>query len=117
MAQKILLVEDNSALSEFLSFYLHSLGYETSWAGTSAQGITKALAEVPDLYNNRLKPSRYDRRGRGDDTQTRPCYLRHSNCRPYGHGSWGMEKQSAQGRRNGVFDQARFTPRISKGTA
>ena len=49
MAQKILLVEDNSALSEFLSFYLHSLGYETSWAGTSAQGITKALAEVPDL--------------------------------------------------------------------
>jgi two-component system cell cycle response regulator DivK len=49
MAQKILLVEDNSALSEFLSFYLHSLGYETSWAGTSAQGISKALAEVPDL--------------------------------------------------------------------
>jgi two-component system, cell cycle response regulator DivK len=49
MAQKILLVEDNSDLSELLSFYLHSLGYETSWAGTSAQGITKALAEVPDL--------------------------------------------------------------------
>src|SRR5438128_11497044 len=49
MAQKILLVEDNSALSEFLSFYLHSLGYETSQATTSAQGISKALAEVPDL--------------------------------------------------------------------
>jgi two-component system phosphate regulon response regulator PhoB len=49
MAQKILLVEDNSDLSEFLSVYLRSLGYETSWAGTSAQGISKALAEVPDL--------------------------------------------------------------------
>ena len=49
MAQKILLVEDNSALSEFLSVYLHTLGYETSWAVTSAQGISKALAEVPDL--------------------------------------------------------------------
>ena len=49
MAQKILLVEDNSDLSEFLSFYLHTRGYETSRAGTSAQGISKALAEVPDL--------------------------------------------------------------------
>jgi CheY-like chemotaxis protein len=49
MAQKILLVEDNSALADFLSVYLHSLGYETSWARTSAQGISKALAEVPDL--------------------------------------------------------------------
>jgi two-component system phosphate regulon response regulator PhoB len=49
MAQKILLVEDNSALSEFLSIYLHSLVFETSWAGTSALGISKALAEVPDL--------------------------------------------------------------------
>ena len=49
MAQKILLVEDNSDLSEFLAFYLHSLGYETSSAGTSAQGISKAFAEIPDL--------------------------------------------------------------------
>jgi CheY-like chemotaxis protein len=49
MAQKILLVEDNSGLADLLSVYLHSLGYETSWARTSAQGISKALAEVPDL--------------------------------------------------------------------
>lgn len=49
MAQKILLVEDNSDLSDFLSIYLRSLGYETSWARTSRQGISKALAEVPDL--------------------------------------------------------------------
>jgi CheY-like chemotaxis protein len=49
MAQKILLVEDNSGLADLLSVYLHSLGYETSWARTSVQGISKALAEVPDL--------------------------------------------------------------------
>ena len=49
MAQRILLVEDNSALSEFLSLYMRSLGYETSCARTSAQGISKALAEVPNL--------------------------------------------------------------------
>jgi CheY-like chemotaxis protein len=49
MAQKILLVEDNSDLSDLLSVYLHSLGYETSRARTSEQGISKALAEVPDL--------------------------------------------------------------------
>jgi DNA-binding response OmpR family regulator len=49
MAQKILLVEDNSDLSDFLSVYLHCLGYETSRAGTSAQGISKALTEIPDL--------------------------------------------------------------------
>ena len=49
MAQKILFVEDNSDLSDLLSVYLHSLGYETSRARTSAQGISKALAEVPDL--------------------------------------------------------------------
>jgi CheY-like chemotaxis protein len=49
MAQKILLVEDHSGLADFLSVYLHSLGYETSWARTSRQGISKALVEIPDL--------------------------------------------------------------------
>ena len=49
MAQKILIVEDNSDLSQLLAFYLSDAGYETSLAGNLAQGISKALAERPDL--------------------------------------------------------------------
>ena len=49
MAQKILIVEDNSDLSQLLAFCLSVAGYETSRAGNSAQGISKALAERPDL--------------------------------------------------------------------
>jgi len=49
MAQKILIVEDNSDLSQLLAFYLSDAGYEISRAGNSAQGISKALAERPDL--------------------------------------------------------------------
>jgi DNA-binding response OmpR family regulator len=49
MAQKILIVEDNSDLSQLLAFYLSDAGYETSRAGYSAQGISKALAERPNL--------------------------------------------------------------------
>jgi CheY-like chemotaxis protein len=49
MARKILIVEDNSDLSEFLTVYLHGLGYNTLQAENSAQGITKALNEKPDL--------------------------------------------------------------------
>jgi DNA-binding response OmpR family regulator len=49
MAQKILLVEDNSDLSQLLAFYLNEAGYEISRAGNSAQGISKALTERPDL--------------------------------------------------------------------
>jgi DNA-binding response OmpR family regulator len=49
MAPKILIVEDNSDLSQFLAFYLSDAGYETSRARNSAQGISKALAERPDL--------------------------------------------------------------------
>src|SRR6476661_8541359 len=49
MAQKILIVEDNSDLLQLLAFYLSDAGYETSRAGNSAQGISKALAERPDL--------------------------------------------------------------------
>ena len=49
MAQKILIVEDNSDLSELLAFYLSDAGYEISRAGNSAQGISKALAERPNL--------------------------------------------------------------------
>jgi DNA-binding response OmpR family regulator len=49
MAQKILIVEDNSDLSELLAFYLTDAGYEISRAGSLALGISKALAERPNL--------------------------------------------------------------------
>jgi DNA-binding response OmpR family regulator len=49
MAQKILIVEGNPDLSQLLAFYLSDAGYETSRAGNLAQGISKALAEHPDL--------------------------------------------------------------------
>jgi DNA-binding response OmpR family regulator len=49
MAQKILIVEDNPDLSQFWAFYLSDAGYETSRAGNLTQGISKALAERPEL--------------------------------------------------------------------
>jgi DNA-binding response OmpR family regulator len=49
MSQKILIVEDNPDLSQLLAFYLSDAGYETSRAESLAQGISKALAERPDL--------------------------------------------------------------------
>lgn len=49
MAGKILIVEDNSDLSDLLALYLRGMGYETSQARSSRQGIRKALAERPDL--------------------------------------------------------------------
>src|SRR5215831_6231508 len=49
MAQKILIVEDNSDLSQLLAFCLNDAGYETSRAENLVQGISKALADHPDL--------------------------------------------------------------------
>ena len=49
MTQKILIVEDNSDLSELLAFYLSNGGYQISRAGSLALGITKALVERPNL--------------------------------------------------------------------
>jgi two-component system, cell cycle response regulator DivK len=49
MVQRILIVEDNSDLSQLLAFYLSDAGYEISRAGNSAQGISIALAERPNL--------------------------------------------------------------------
>ena len=49
MKQKILIIEDNSDLSQFLASYLSDAGYEMSRAGSLALGISKALAERPDL--------------------------------------------------------------------
>ena len=49
MAQKILIAEDNSDLSQLLAFYLNDAGYETSRVRNSAQAISNALAERPDL--------------------------------------------------------------------
>ena len=49
MVPKILIVEDNSDLSQLLAFYLSDAGYETLRAENSTQAIRKALAERPDL--------------------------------------------------------------------
>src|SRR5215510_3689075 len=49
MAQKILIVEDSSDLSQLLAFYLSNAGYEISRAGNLTEGISKALAERPHL--------------------------------------------------------------------
>src|SRR5918994_5557942 len=49
MAARILIVEDSSRLAETMAVCLNEAGYETSWAGTSGQGISKALSERPDL--------------------------------------------------------------------
>jgi DNA-binding response OmpR family regulator len=49
MAQKILLIEDNPDLANLLSLYLRSGGYKEVLAQNSAQGISKALSERPDL--------------------------------------------------------------------
>jgi DNA-binding response OmpR family regulator len=49
MTQKILIVEDNSDLSQLLAFYLSNAGYEISRAKNLKQGIRKALAERQDL--------------------------------------------------------------------
>jgi len=49
MTQKILIVEDSSDLSQLLAFYLTNAGYETSRARNLGEGISKALAERPNL--------------------------------------------------------------------
>jgi DNA-binding response OmpR family regulator len=49
MAARVLIVEDNSSLAEIMAICLNEAGYETSRAGNSAQGISKALSEKPDL--------------------------------------------------------------------
>jgi DNA-binding response OmpR family regulator len=49
MAEKILIVEDDPRLAESLAVSLNEAGYETSWAENSGQGISKALAERPNL--------------------------------------------------------------------
>ena len=49
MAQKILIVEDNSDLSQLLAFFLSDAGYEISRAGNLTEGISKALDERPHL--------------------------------------------------------------------
>jgi len=49
MAGKILIVEDNSCLAEVLADYLNQAGYQATWAENSAQAISKATTERPDL--------------------------------------------------------------------
>ncbi|HEU4341907.1 MAG TPA: response regulator [Candidatus Binatia bacterium] len=49
MPQKILIVEDNTDMSDLLAVYLRSGGYQISLAQNSAEGIKKASTERPDL--------------------------------------------------------------------
>jgi DNA-binding response OmpR family regulator len=85
-AQKILIVEDNADLSQLLAFYLSNAGYETSRAGNSAEGISKALAERPNLIITDL----YLPDMNAVDA-TVSCYVRHSHCCTYRHDIWRME--------------------------
>src|SRR5262245_15256762 len=54
MAGKILIVEDNFRFAEVLAANLNEAGYETSWAANSAQGVSKAITELPDLILTEL---------------------------------------------------------------
>ena len=49
MTHTVLIIEDNQDLSELLGIYLSGFGYEISRAENSSQGISKALAERPDV--------------------------------------------------------------------
>jgi DNA-binding response OmpR family regulator len=49
MAGRILIIEDNEDLSEFLTICLMRAGYGTLLASSSTEGITKALRDAPDL--------------------------------------------------------------------
>ena len=49
MAGKILIIEDDPAVAEVLGSSLDEAGYVISRAKTSTEGISKALAERPDL--------------------------------------------------------------------
>jgi DNA-binding response OmpR family regulator len=49
MARTILIIEDDLPLSDILARFLNNAGYDTSRAENSMQGISKALAERPDL--------------------------------------------------------------------
>jgi len=49
MAARILIIDDNSGLAEAMAACLNVAKYETSVAGNSTQGISKALIEKPDL--------------------------------------------------------------------
>jgi CheY-like chemotaxis protein len=49
MAGTILIIEDDLDVADILARLLNNAGYDTSRAETSMQGISKALAERPDL--------------------------------------------------------------------
>jgi two-component system, chemotaxis family, chemotaxis protein CheY len=54
MAGKVLIVEDDATLSHILAGSLTAAGYEISQAQNSKEGISKALAERPDLILTNL---------------------------------------------------------------
>ena len=75
----------------FWAFYLSDAGYETSRAGNSAQGISKALAERPDLIITDLNLPDMNAVDATVILKQDPATVRHSHCCTYRHGSWRME--------------------------
>jgi len=95
MAQKILIVEDNSDLSQLLAFYLSDAGYEISRAGNSAQGISKALAERPDLIITDLYLPDMNAVDATVILKQDPATSEYSHSCTYRHDSRRMENESA----------------------
>jgi DNA-binding response OmpR family regulator len=49
MAKKVLIIEDDPAISRLVDFSLKNEGYETATASNGLDGIRKAKYETPDL--------------------------------------------------------------------
>jgi DNA-binding response OmpR family regulator len=49
VARRILIIEDNRDVCALLTVYFRAVGFELSCAQTCAEGIAKAVAEIPEL--------------------------------------------------------------------
>jgi DNA-binding response OmpR family regulator len=49
VARKILIIEDNRDLCNLFDIYLRAVGYEPLYAQSCAEGIAKAVTEIPEL--------------------------------------------------------------------
>ena len=81
MGKKILLVDDEADLVDFIKRYLEKNGYEVVTAGDGMEGIEKTIAEMPSLVILDVKMPRMDgfemlRRLRNNvDTQYTPIIM------------------------------------------